>query len=78
MTHAMHASNSLLQHGRVPRHVHIDDGRCGVLQVESDAAGICGDEHAAVGISLEALDQGGALRARYAAMKTDVAPAVGV
>ena len=47
LAHAVHAADALLQHGRVPRQVHVDHHRRGMLQVQAHAAGVGGQEQPA-------------------------------
>jgi UDP-N-acetylmuramate dehydrogenase len=56
LPHAVHATDPLLEHRRIPRNLEIDDNRRGVLEVEAEAAGIGREEHALRGIGAEALD----------------------
>ena len=60
------AGNALLQTGRVPGQVHVDDG-IGHLKVEPHAAGFRRQEQPAFGVCAESADLGPALRLRHAA-----------
>ena len=50
---AVDAADSLFQHGRVPGKLEVDHAVGRALQVQSDAAGIAGEEHAEAGVVVE-------------------------
>ena len=53
LAQAVDAADPLLEHGRVPGELEVDHAVGGALQVEPDAAGIAGEEHAKVGVVVE-------------------------
>src|SRR5260221_643849 len=69
----MGASDALLEYGRIPRLVDVDDD-AGVLEIESNAAGVRGEEDAAFRIFVESLDELPPLAAVDAAVKENVPP----
>ena len=56
LSEAVDPADSLLEHGGVPGKLDVDAGARGALQVEADAAGIGGEEHAARGVVVEVDD----------------------
>ena len=62
LTQAVDAADALFEDGGVPRLVHVDD-HGGLLQVQSDAAGIGAQEDPAARVLLELFDDGLALPA---------------
>ena len=70
----MHAPDTLLQQGRVPGQVHIDDHRGCVLQVQPDTAGVSGKEKSAIWVRMELFYQRTTLVSRHAAAEQHMAP----
>ena len=72
LAHAMNARDALFEDRRVPRQVHVHQGRR-VLQIEACAARIGGQEHAARGVVTKPLDQCRPFVRWHAAMEADIA-----
>ncbi|EXI80086.1 MAG: hypothetical protein AW12_02930 [Candidatus Accumulibacter sp. BA-94] len=75
LAEAMDAADPLLENRRIPGQIHIDDDRRRMLQVEADATGVGAEEDAAVGIAVEAIDEGAALVGGDAAVEQHMLPA---
>ena len=74
LPHAVHTRDTLFKHRRIPWQIHVDQRR-GVLQVESGAAGVGRQEHAATRVVAKTLDQCRALLRRHATVKADITDA---
>ena len=71
----MDSTDALLQHGRIPRQVHVDDDRR-VLKIQSDASGIGRQERAAPIILAEAIEESFSLRSIDPAVEQHVLDAL--
>ena len=70
----MNPTDALLEHRGIPRQIHVDHGRSGVLKIEPDSARVSRQKYPAFGVLVKLLHQCATLGSRYAAVKQYVVP----